>query len=326
MIFKARRYLTAVLVLSLLMLMHVAESGYAAWRPKIAFSSTRDGNSEIYVMDIDGRHHVRLTANPARDYDPSWCPNGDRIAFVSDRDNGVDQIYVMHSDGRVLMGLTKESTHIEPAWSPNGEKIVYVRNQGRRQVWVMDADGGNQARLTQIGQNAHPAWSPDGERIAFVSVRDGVTNIYVMDKNGNNHERLTQNMVPGHPSWSPDSKWIAYESIDEESRFQIFVVKTDGSGLSKRLTLDPPDKWRPAWSPDGDTIAYVSVEPFPLQKETIHLMTSNGKHLKELSEEHKGSDKDPDWFDPVGRAVSPAGNVVTIWGAIKKPVEELLGR
>ena len=318
--FKARRCLTVVLVLSLLISTHIANSGYAAGRPKIAFSSTRHKDSEIYVMDSDGRNHVRLTINPARDYDPSWSPNGDRIAFVSNRDKKVDQIYVMDSDGRNLMGLTNDSAHQEPAWSPTGEKIVYVRNRGGHQVWVMDADGGNQTQLTQIHKNLHPAWSSDGRRIAFVSVRPGETGIYAMDKNGNNQERITQHMViPGHPSWSPDGKWIAYESLDEESKFQIYLVKTDASGLSKRLTHNPPNKWRPAWSPDVDTIAYVSVKPFPFQNMTIHLMTDRGNHLKQLSEEHDGSDNDPDWYAPVGWSVSPAANFVTIWGEIKKP-------
>ena len=320
MSFKVGRMFATAIVLSLIFLTQVVEYVYAAGRPKIAFSSTRDGNSEIYVMDIDGRNQVRLTNDLANDFEPSWSPDGDRIAFVSNSTDKVNHIYAMDSDGQNLVKLTEEGGSGTPAWSPDGRKIAYTRSRGGYQVWVMDADGGNQTRLTQIGTNGHPAWSPDGSRIAFVSVRPGETGIYAMDKNGNNQERITQHkVIPGHPSWSPDGKWIAYESPDEESNFQISVVKTDGSGLSKRLTHNPPDKWRPAWSSDVNTIAYVSVKPFPFQNMTIHLMTARGNHLKQLSEEHDGSDTEPDWYAPVGWSVSPAANFVTIWGEIKKP-------
>ena len=257
--------------------------------------------------EADGENEINLTKHKWADVRASWSPDGSKIAFVSDRNNKANHIYVMDSDGQNLIRLTNDAVSRGPAWSPDGKKIVYVRGRGGIQLWVMDAD--------------------DGVRIAFASVLAGWPEIYVMDANGNNQERLTQHMAgTGHPSWSPDGQWITYESQDEANRFQIFVVRSDGRGLPKRLTHNPPSKWRPAWFPDGGTIAYVTVTPFPLQKETIHLMTADGKHLKQLSEEHGGSDTDPDWYAPVGWSVSPATNFVTIWGAIKKPVEELLGR
>ncbi len=66
---------------------------------QIAFSTTRDGNYEVYVMDEDGGNPRNLTDHPATDWFPSWSPGGQRIAFTSDRD-GNYEIYVMDSDGR----------------------------------------------------------------------------------------------------------------------------------------------------------------------------------------------------------------------------------
>ncbi len=278
MLFKVRRLLGAALVVSVFIQMHIANSGYATWKSKIAFSSTRDGDSEIYVMEIDGSNQVRLTINPARDYDPSWSADGDRIAFVSNRDRGLEQIF------------------------------------------VMDADGGNQRRLTQMGKNSLPTWSPDGKRIAFVSTRDGASRIYVMDENGENQESPTQEMVPkGAPSWSPDGQWIAYSATDEAHIIQIYAVRVVGVPHLEKLTRDGPYKLQPAWSPDGNTIAYTSwVFNLKRGQKTIHLMTSEGKHLKQLSEHHRGNDTDPDWLNRKGWSVSPAANVVTIWGEIKR--------
>ena len=320
MLFKVRRLLGAALIVSVFIQMHIAHSGYATWKSKIAFSSTRDGDSEIYVMEIDGSNHVRLTINPARDYDPSWSADGDRIAFVSNRNRGIEQIFVMDADGGNVMRLTKEAAHQQPAWSPKAERIAYVRNQGGRQVWVMDADGGNQRRLTQMGKNSLPTWSPDGKRIAFLSTRDGRSRIYVMDENGENQESPTQEMVPkGAPSWSPDGQWIAYSATDEAHIIQIYAVRVVGVPHLEKLTRDGPYKLQPAWSPDGNTIAYTSwVFNLKRDQKTIHLMTSEGKHLKQLSEHHRGNDTDPDWLNRKGWSVSPAANVVTIWGEIKR--------
>ena len=83
---KVRQCMTTVVVFSLLIQPQFAVNGYAALKAQIAFTSTRDGNSEIYVMDSDGGNQMRITDNPARDYDPSWSPDGRTIGYVSSKD------------------------------------------------------------------------------------------------------------------------------------------------------------------------------------------------------------------------------------------------
>ena len=84
----------------------------------IAFTSDRDGNAEVYVMQADQTGATRFTTNPAWDGHPDWSPDGQRIAFTSDRD-GDQEIYVMQADGTGATRLTTSpAAEWYPAWSP----------------------------------------------------------------------------------------------------------------------------------------------------------------------------------------------------------------
>ncbi len=103
---------------------------------RIVFSSFRDGNPEIYVMDANGRNQERLTNHPAYDYDPDWSPDGTKIAFVSSRDGGREQIHVMDADGKNVIRLTNgRGTKGAPDWSPDaGETHLIFQNRVARIV------------------------------------------------------------------------------------------------------------------------------------------------------------------------------------------------
>jgi Tol biopolymer transport system component len=126
---------------------------------KIAFTSDRDVNKEIYVMNAqDGSNQTRLTDNAASDEFPSWSPDGTKIAFTSDRD-GNREIYVMNAqDGSNQTNLTLDPATDEfPSWSPDGTKIAFVTGAD---IYVMNAqDGSNQTRLTDnAASDALPDW------------------------------------------------------------------------------------------------------------------------------------------------------------------------
>ena len=127
---------------------------------KIAFTSDRDGNSEIYVINADGTEQTRLTDDPRGDGSPSWSPDGRLIAFASNRD-GDWEVFVMNADGTDKQQLTDDlENNTEPVWSPDGRHIAFGSDRkGNVEVFVMDADGGNAVRLGQLG---HPSdWSTD---------------------------------------------------------------------------------------------------------------------------------------------------------------------
>lgn len=93
----------------------------AVWSPdgtRVAFTSTRENNHDIYLMDADGSNIVRLTDHPGRDSDPAWSPDGERIAFMTNRD-GNAEIYVVGTDGSNPINLTNHPEWDgDPSWGP----------------------------------------------------------------------------------------------------------------------------------------------------------------------------------------------------------------
>jgi WD40 repeat protein len=138
----------------------------AAWSPnaqKIAFVTTRDGNSEIYTMNPNGSGLANLTQNAATDSGPDWSPDGSKIAFSSRRD-GNAEIYVMNANGTGQTRLTTNSANdLSPAWSPDGQEIAFRSNLGSTgyEIWTMDADGTNPQKLTNNTYiDIDPDWQP----------------------------------------------------------------------------------------------------------------------------------------------------------------------
>ncbi len=265
---------------------------------KIAFSSNRDGNDEIYVMNPDGSEQVRLTNNAAADNSPVWSPDGARIAFYSNRD-GNNEIYVMNADGANQVRLTNNAAADDlPVWSPNGGRIAFLSNRdGNLEIYVMNADGGNQVRLTNNATlDDLPAWSPDGNRIAFLSNRDGNLEIYVMNADGTNQVRLTNNAAADNfPVWSPDGAKIAFSS-DRDGNLEIYVMNADG-GNQVRLTNNAAADNSPVWAPGGGRLAFLSNRD---GNPEIYVMNADGGNQIRVTN-NAAADNSPVWAPGGGR-------------------------
>jgi TolB protein len=164
----------------------------------IAFVSSRDGDPEIYVMDVgDPGDPRRLTAFHKEDGAPRWSPDGRWIAFVSNRE-GRDRVYLIRPDGtdtRALSGAADTGDERDIAWSPDGRALAFVgRKAGNdSRIWVAPVDGGQPVALTDgASRDDQPAWSPDGEYLVFVSEREGDTDLYLMRADGSGQTRLTR--------------------------------------------------------------------------------------------------------------------------------------
>jgi TolB protein len=164
----------------------------------IAFVSSRDGDPEIYVMDVaDPGNPRRLTAFHKEDGVPRWSPDGRFIAFISNRE-GRDRVYLIRPDGtdtRALSGTADTGDERDVAWSPDGRALAFVgRKAGENsRIWVAAVDRGQPVALTGgTSRDDQPAWSPDGKYLVFVSEREGDTDLYLMRADGSGQTRLTR--------------------------------------------------------------------------------------------------------------------------------------
>jgi len=272
--------------------------------PKIIFTSYRDINSEIYIMNLDGSGQTNLTNNPADDYGACFSPDGSKIALVSHRDENWE-IYVMDSDGKNPVRLTyNDSDDTQPCWSPDGSKITFTSDRGgNRNTYIMDADGKNQVKLIDICSYGGYSWSPDGSKIAFKSRRDGNAEIYIMDVDGSGQIRLTDNSVEAtYPCFSPDGSKIAFVSY-RDGNDEIYIMNADGSSLTN-LSNNPAEDYLgwdygPRFSPDGSKIAFMSHRDGRTSE--IYIMNADGSDQCRLTNS-PGYDTTP-CFSPDGSKI-----------------------
>jgi Tol biopolymer transport system component len=175
---------------------------------------TENDNSDIYVMDFNGKNQTDITSTADADEDqPAWSPDASKIVFSNQaHGEGVQplEIFAMSADGSNRQALTSAGADSQPDWSPDGTKIAYqgtVDDQPPA-IYVMNADGSNPAALTSGHVDGAPAWSSDGAKIAFQTDRHANafdSHIYVMNADGSNPQPLTDEdgVIDRHPSWQP---------------------------------------------------------------------------------------------------------------------------
>jgi len=219
-----------------------------------------------------------------------WSPQGDRLAFFSDKSNPqngysdrYNEIYVISAiDGKIISRLVKaehsgdlESLHSYLsglAWSPDGSRIAFVsKSHGRDVLFIVDAQNGDRkAKIeTELEGMRNPSWSPDGTMLAFEGIKRGMTDLYIYNLESGNLQRLISDTYDdADPSWSPDNKFLAFTSdrpVDGEEQdstfhygnYNIFLFDIENQSI-KSLTDNPYNNMQPAFSPDGKRIAFIS--------------------------------------------------------------------
>jgi TolB protein len=177
---------------------------------KIAFSSSRSGDPELWMADANGGNTRRLTTFKGPDVSPTWNPRTNaQIAWVSGR-TGLPQIYTMDQDGANVQRITDGGYAISPSWSPNGQFLTFSWNRkygpgapGGQDIYIIDLASKRWLQLTHdSGSNDFPSWAPDGRHIVFERSMGGRSQIWTMLADGTEQHQLTESGSNHMPNWS----------------------------------------------------------------------------------------------------------------------------
>jgi len=241
----------------------------------LVFASTQHRpTADLYMKKTDGNTVTQLTSDPSNDTMPAISPDGNQIAFTSDRAGSWD-IYVMALDGSQPVQITSSpSNELHPSWSPDGRQLIFSALGEQSGQWEMVVvDVANPAKRRFIGYGLFPEFSPDGEQIVFQRARYRGSrwfSIWTMDYVNGEGVRPTEiaastNAAAITPSWSPDGRQIAFATVmnptadDPNARprtADLWVINVDGTGRT-RLTTDRFVNLQPCWGADG-RVFYVS--------------------------------------------------------------------
>ena len=246
---------------------------------------------DIYLLPMAGGQAERLTQGKAMNIQPRFSPDGQRIAFTSDRAGG-DNIWVMDRQGENLRQITDESFRLlnNPVWTPDGDYIIARkhftsrRSLGAGEMWMYHVGGGRQGiQLTERKNDqqdaGEPNVSPDGRYVYFSEdMSGGSTFQYNKDANSqiymvrqlDRHSGEITNLITGNggahsPAPSPDGRYIAFvRRVRDASVLYLFDTETgDHIPLYDGLSRDQQEAWaifgvypRLAWTPDSQSVVF----------------------------------------------------------------------
>ncbi len=309
--------------------------------PKILFTSSRDGNSDIYMMNPDGSEQVNLTQHPASDLGAVWSPTGDKILFVSDRQGTrVRDLYLMDPDGSNVRRVFKKKAkgaRSNPAWSTDGKQFAYSYTDWDRFEFglYLGTFGEEDAELLPYGNS--PEWSPNGTEIAYSIPHQFGSRLTFMDVRTRKLEQPLPDKAlrrQSGPSWSAAGDRLAITGnrhplpviLDRElhnawaDKYTVFIVNRDGTGLQQLVEEAGPGAGVSALSPDGSEVLYTQEINGHYQVFKIDINTGIRTQLTHIAGPFRRTNSGGDWFDPAyALPVSPKPELLTTtWGEQKK--------
>ena len=262
---------------------------------QIAFASDRSGLPQIYLVNVDGTGIQQVTELADGACQPSWSPDGSRMAFTSPCRSNRDQypggsIWVTNADGSGMQPLVSApGGDYAPAWSPDGDQIAFTSlRDGWPQIYVVNVNGSGRANLSDnTAHESYPAWSPSGDQIMYISTRSGVQEVWVMTSEGSSAERFSRSAGRSNhrPRWSPNGEVVVYYQEIGGVRRLVVVQYQEGGAPEVRVCPEGPLSVQPMaepnWSLDG---RWLTFETWPDGvNHNIAIMSSSCANYAELT-------------------------------------------
>ena len=304
--------------------------------PKILFTSRRDGNWEVYMMNPDGSEQVNLTQHRADDMSAVWSPTGEQILFVSDRQGTrARDLYLMDPDGTNVRRVFKKKItdwRGNATWSPDGKQFAYESVDWDRLKFGLYLGTFGEADAERLPYGASPAWSPDGSEIACsVSHQFGSRLTFL-----NVDTRETEQPLPdkvlrrqSSPCWSAAGDRLAITGnkhpkpviLDRDlhdawqDKTTVYIVNRDGTGLRQLVEEAGPAAIAIELSPNGEEVLYI--QEINRWRQIFKVDVNSGIRTQLT---HIQANTEADWFDPAyALPVSPQPDLLTTtWGEVKK--------
>lgn len=260
---------------------------------QIAYASSRSGIPQIYLVDLASSTAVQITDMPEGACQPSWSPDGVKLAFISPC-KGMDDIYykaslyVINVDGTGLTAVaTAPGGDFEPAWSPDGKSIAFTSiRSGQMEIYTVDAnDLSTVTQITKGGtrvESRQASWSPDGSQFVYVVKRIGVFQVWLMNSDGTDQLQIVRSGLEFNdylPTWSPDGQLILFNqrcAVTPCPPYVMSISATDRSSeQGARMLFNLVTIENVHYSPDGLLLAYEGGESG--KNNDIFYMTVAGK-------------------------------------------------
>jgi TolB protein len=230
----------------------------------IFFTSDRDGNDEIYVVELEAYTVANLTTNPGRDFEPDFSPATHRLVFTSERDGNQEILSIDESGLDEVFLAPDPARDSEPRFSPDGTRVAFVSDRaGSPDIWIVDAAGGEPARLTtdRTAAERYPAWVEGGSAIVYQSDRGGVERLWRIPAAGGAAAPVSVDSEAGsrdtRPSASPDGKRVVFTRERNGDR-DLWILDLASGRTAPAVTDSLNQDDGGSWSPDGSTLVYQS--------------------------------------------------------------------